>query len=83
MGLTAHEETQNPAVTYMAKTRKRDAVYRLINFFYSDDRGASMVEYALLVILIAIIAFAAVALAGSQLSETYSEISSDLVNAGN
>jgi Flp pilus assembly pilin Flp len=47
-----------------------------------DDRGASMVEYALLVILIAIVALLAVALAGSELSTTYSEIADELVKAG-
>ncbi len=41
-----------------------------------------MVEYSLLVVLIAIVAWVAVDLAGSALSETYSEIGSDLVNAG-
>jgi len=48
----------------------------------NTEKGASMVEYALPVVLIAIVAFVAVELAGSALSETYSEISSDLVNAG-
>lgn len=48
----------------------------------NNEKGASMVEYALLVVLIAIVAFVAVELAGSALSETYSEIGSDLVNAG-
>lgn len=46
------------------------------------ERGASMVEYALLVILIAIVAFVAVALAGNQLSTTYSEIASGVASAG-
>lgn len=41
-----------------------------------------MVEYALLVVLIAIVALVAVALAGTQLSTTYSEIASGLENAG-
>ena len=41
-----------------------------------DDRGASMVEYSLLVLLIAIVALVAVALAGTELSESYSEIAS-------
>ena len=50
--------------------------------YLNSEKGASMVEYALLVVLIAIVAFVAVELAGSSLSETYSEISSDLVNAG-
>ena len=46
-----------------------------------SDRGASMVEYALLVILIAIVALIAVQLAGSELSTTYSEIASSVGNA--
>ena len=44
--------------------------------FYGNDRGASMVEYSLLVLLIAIVALVAVTLAGTELSETYSEIAS-------
>ena len=54
---------------------------RLITHLNSE-KGASMVEYSLLVVLIAIVAWVAVDLAGSALSETYSEIGSDLVNAG-
>ena len=45
------------------------------------EAGASLVEYALLVVLIAIIAFAAVQLAGDTLSGTYSNIASSLVDA--
>ena len=48
----------------------------------NSEKGASMVEYSLLVVLIAIVAGVAVDLAGSALSETYSEIGSDLVRAG-
>lgn len=40
-----------------------------------------MVEYALLVVLIAIVAFVAVKLAGDTLSETYSDIATDLADA--
>ncbi|MGB7859127.1 MAG: Flp family type IVb pilin [Acidimicrobiia bacterium] len=43
-----------------------------------SERGASMVEYALLVVLIAIVALVAVQLAGSNLSSTYSDIQSNL-----
>lgn len=50
--------------------------------FFDDDHGASMVEYGLLVVLIAIVALVAVQLAGSELSGTYSEISSGLEHAG-
>ncbi|MGD2061819.1 MAG: Flp family type IVb pilin [Acidimicrobiia bacterium] len=50
--------------------------------YLNSDEGASMVEYSLLVVLIAIVAWIAVDLAGSALSETYSEIGSDLVRVG-
>ncbi|NOY55076.1 MAG: Flp family type IVb pilin [Actinobacteria bacterium] len=43
-----------------------------------DDRGASMVEYALLVVLIAIVALVAVKFAGGQVSKTFSDIGSAL-----
>jgi len=51
-------------------------ISRTVNKFLTGDQGASMVEYALLVVLIAIVALVAVALAGTELSETYSEIAS-------
>ena len=50
--------------------------------YLNSERGASMVEYSLLVVLIAIVAWVAVDLAGGALSETYSEIGSDLVRVG-
>jgi pilus assembly protein Flp/PilA len=43
-----------------------------------DDRGASMVEYAFLLILIAMIAFVAVGYAGAEVSTSYSEIADGL-----
>ncbi len=51
---------------------------RLYQKIRLGDRGASMVEYALLVILIAIVGLVAVALAGTQLSTSYSEIASSV-----
>jgi Flp pilus assembly pilin Flp len=50
---------------------------------FSDDKGASMVEYALLVVLIAIIAIVAIRLAGQQVSGTFDSIASELGQAGN
>jgi Flp pilus assembly pilin Flp len=44
----------------------------------TEDKGASMVEYALLVVLIAIIAILAIRLAGNQVSSAFSEIGSGL-----
>ena len=46
-----------------------------------DEKGASMVEYALLVVLIAIIAIVAVSLAGESVSEAFSNIASGLDQA--
>lgn len=47
-----------------------------------SERGASMVEYGLLVVLIAIVALVAVAAMGEQTSTLYSEINSGLETAG-
>lgn len=49
--------------------------------FLRRDEGASMVEYALLVILIAIVALVAVRLAGTSLSSTYGDIADKVANA--
>jgi Flp pilus assembly pilin Flp len=44
----------------------------------AEEKGASMVEYALLVVLIAIVAILAIRLAGNQVSNAFSEIGSGL-----
>jgi pilus assembly protein Flp/PilA len=44
--------------------------------WFKSEKGASMVEYALLVILVAIVALIAVTLVGDQTSTLYSEIGS-------
>lgn len=54
---------------------------RLQERFAAEDRGASLVEYALLVVLIAIVAILAIQFAGTQVSDTFSEIGSNLSNA--
>lgn len=43
-----------------------------------SEKGASMVEYALLIVLIALIAMAALALVGQRVSATFSNIGSAL-----
>ena len=43
-----------------------------------SDRGASMVEYSLLVVLIALVALIALQLAGDEVSDSYSDIASNL-----
>ena len=59
-----------------------DLVKLLMIQFLDDDRGAALVEWGLLVTLIAIVALVAVSLAGTELSETFSEIATELVKAG-
>ena len=54
------------------------ALWTNIRMWIKDEKGASMVEYALLVVLIAIVALVAVTLAGTEVSETFSEIASGL-----
>jgi pilus assembly protein Flp/PilA len=46
-----------------------------------SDRGASLVEYGLVVILVAIVALIAVQLAGNEVSNMYSEIASSVEGA--
>ena len=45
-----------------------------------DERGASMVEYAFLVILIAIIAIVAVQIVGQEVSGAFSNVAGSLGN---
>jgi pilus assembly protein Flp/PilA len=54
------------------------ALWTKVSTWLKDEKGASMVEYALLVVLIAIVALVAVQLAGTEVSSTFSEIASGL-----
>jgi pilus assembly protein Flp/PilA len=62
---------QNLMVRMMLVLRRRD-----------DDSGASLVEYALLVGLIAIVCIAAVGFMGNATSSQYSQIGGSLAAAG-
>ncbi len=46
--------------------------------FIADDRGASMVEYALLVALIAVVVIAAALFLGNEISGKFSEVGDTL-----
>jgi Flp pilus assembly pilin Flp len=48
---------------------------------WKEDKGASMVEYALLVVLIAIIAIVAISLAGQNVSKAFSTTAASLAAA--
>lgn len=57
------------------------ALWTKVTSWMQDEEGASMVEYALLVVLIAIIALVAVRLAGQQVSSTFDTIATELQSA--
>ena len=54
------------------------ALWTKVTTWMKDEKGASMVEYALLVVLIAIVALVAVSLAGDEVSSVFSEIATEL-----
>ena len=57
------------------------ALWTKVTTWMKDEKGASMVEYALLVVLIAIVALVAISIAGDEVSGTFSDISSGLGSA--
>jgi len=57
------------------------ALWTKVTTWMKDEKGASMVEYALLVVLIAIVALVAVSLAGDEISSVFSEIADELGSA--
>jgi pilus assembly protein Flp/PilA len=50
--------------------------------FLRDERGATAIEYGLIAAGIAVAIIAVVNSLGGQLSNTYSDVSADLANAG-
>lgn len=53
-------------------------LFRIIDRVREDDRGASMVEYGLLVALIALVAIGGVTALGTKLSALFTQIGSSL-----
>jgi pilus assembly protein Flp/PilA len=53
----------------------------LVNRFNRDERGASLVEYALLVALIAVACIVAITALGSNASDKFSEVGSKIAGA--
>ena len=51
--------------------------------FADSERGASLVEYALLVALIAVICIAAVSLLGDEASKNFDSVATAIAGAGN
>jgi Flp pilus assembly pilin Flp len=57
-----------------------DRIRAKLAAWVTNQTGASMVEYALLVVLIAIIAIVAITIAGEQVSTAFSTIAATLSN---
>lgn len=55
--------------------------YASVQSFVHTERGASLVEYALLIALIAMVAFIATAAVGSALGTRYDSIATSVTNA--
>jgi len=47
----------------------------MVKWLYADEDGATMVEYALLLAMIAVVSIAIVTLLGGQVGETYRSVS--------
>ena len=56
------------------------SLWTKLTTWVKEEKGASMVEYALLVVLIAIIAIVAISIAGRQVSTAFSTIANTLSN---
>jgi pilus assembly protein Flp/PilA len=54
------------------------ALWTKLTSWARNEKGASMVEYALLVVLIAIIAIIAISLAGQNVSKAFSTVAASL-----
>jgi pilus assembly protein Flp/PilA len=53
-----------------------------ISLMLTNDKGQGLVEYALILVLIAIVVFAALQLFGVKLNNTYQTINSGVTSAG-
>lgn len=59
-----------------------NALKHHLNRFVREDDGATMVEYGLMVALIAVVCIAAVTLIGTSLSGLFGRVSNNVSNAG-
>ena len=59
-----------------------NALRHHLNRFVREEDGATMVEYGLMVALIAVVCIAAVTLLGTSLSALFGRVSNNVSNAG-
>ena len=57
-----------------------DLMVNIKNRFQTDDEGASLVEYALLLVLIAVVAIVVITQVGKSASDTFGSVDASLSN---
>ena len=57
-------------------------MFNLVKKFYDEESGATMVEYAILVALISVVAIVVIAVLGRQIDEAFQAVSDELTAAG-
>jgi pilus assembly protein Flp/PilA len=70
-----------PATTQLARGPE-DTMVAAMKRFWSDESGATAVEYGLMVALIAVVIITAVALLGTNLSNKFNSVAASVGNAG-
>jgi len=58
-------------------------MFKMIAEFFKDEEGATAVEYALMVALIAAVIIAAVSLLGQESANTFNKVKDTMANATN
>ena len=79
-----HHRNPPGAVNYRRHNKKMDLVavwHYLQAKFNADEKGASLVEYALLVALIAVVCIAAITLLGNNASTKFSQVGGSIGGA--
>lgn len=75
--VNAHLFLRRPARRDLASSAQRSRVFDEAKAFLRDDGGATMVEYAFMVMLIAIVCVATISTIGTKLSTVYNTVASD------
>jgi len=73
--------THDVARRHDAQEERVMALVNYVRSFVKDESGQDLLEYALLVALIALVAFGAVQLAGTSVNNIFSNIATQLSNA--
>jgi len=70
------------AAAWLIRVRATGAAQSVRRFLYRREEGASLVEYALLVALIAMVCIAAIAVLGTYINNVFNNIKANLTSNG-